>query len=163
MALVTRCVVHSGLLDYPFQLYICVMKDRRPLAPAAVAKMVVKREDDSIVDPELVSWQLSWLNFNTIDHIPFSDVDCSFFLVTVDLWSADGKHEMNLVLHPTSSDRYVPATAPKVKRKTTNSSSGPTSQRSGRQSPTPSGPPSTTSQYPQVWESADVTGYIGVY
>ncbi|CAL1701292.1 unnamed protein product [Somion occarium] len=104
-------------------------KDRRPLAPAAVAKMVVKREDDSIVDPD--------------------DVDCSFFLVTVDLWSADGKHEMNLVLHPTSSDRYVPATAPKVKRKTTNSSSGPTSQRSGRQSPTPSGPPSTTSQYPQ--------------
>ena len=83
-----------------------------------------------------------------------SEVDCSFFLVTVDLWSADGKHEMNLVLHPTSSDRYIPATAPKVKRKATNPSSGTTSQRSGRQSPTPSGPPSSTSQYPQVWEKS---------
>ncbi|KAK7676886.1 hypothetical protein QCA50_020142 [Cerrena zonata] len=105
------------------------IQDRRPLAPAAVAKMTIKRDDDSVVEPD--------------------EVDCSFFLVTVDLWSADGKHEMNLVLHPTSSDRYIPATAPKVKRKTTNSSSGPASQRSGRQSPTPSAPPSSTSQYPQ--------------
>lgn len=27
-------------------------QDRRPLAPAAVAKMIVRREDDSIVDVE---------------------------------------------------------------------------------------------------------------
>lgn len=30
------------------------MQDRRPLAPAAVVKMVVKREDDSTVDVEYV-------------------------------------------------------------------------------------------------------------
>lgn len=72
-------------------------KDRRPLAPAVVAKMVVRREDNSIVDVD--------------------EVDCSFFLVTVDLWSADGAREMNLVLHPSStSDRYVPVGASKPKQ-----------------------------------------------
>ncbi|KAK0206842.1 velvet factor [Desarmillaria ectypa] len=62
-------------------------KDRRPLAPAVVVKMVVKREDDSTVDVD--------------------DVDYSFFLVTVDLWSGDGKQEINLVLHPSLAERYV--------------------------------------------------------
>jgi hypothetical protein len=38
----------------------------------------------------------------------FSEIDYTFFLATVDLWSEDGKREMNLVLHPTSSDRSVP-------------------------------------------------------
>ncbi|KAK0491322.1 velvet factor, partial [Armillaria novae-zelandiae] len=66
-------------------------KDRRPLAPAAVVKMVVKREDDSTVDVD--------------------EVDCSFFLVTVDLWSEDGKQEMNLVLHPSLAERYVQQTS----------------------------------------------------
>ncbi|KAK0230468.1 velvet factor [Armillaria fumosa] len=66
-------------------------KDRRPLAPAAVVKMVVKREDDSIVDVD--------------------ELDCSFFLVTVDLWSEDGKQEMNLVLHPSLAERYVQQTS----------------------------------------------------
>ncbi|TFY59154.1 hypothetical protein EVG20_g7890 [Dentipellis fragilis] len=72
------------------------VRDRRPLAPAAVAKMVVRREDDSIVDED--------------------DIDCSFFLVTADLWSSDGKREMNLVLHPTSSDRYITTHTPKRRR-----------------------------------------------
>ena len=31
-----------------------------------------------------------------------SEVDYSFFLVTADLWSADGKQDMNFVLHPSS-------------------------------------------------------------
>ncbi|KIM68943.1 hypothetical protein SCLCIDRAFT_1209162 [Scleroderma citrinum Foug A] len=64
-------------------------KDRRPLAPAVVAKMIVRREDNSIVDVD--------------------EVDCSFFLVTVDLWSADSVREMNLVMHPSSpADRCAP-------------------------------------------------------
>ena len=46
-----------------------------------------------------------------------SELDSSFFLVTVDLWSADGKREMNLVLHPSSStDRYVSTMAAKPKK-----------------------------------------------
>ncbi|KAH9927228.1 velvet factor-domain-containing protein [Fomitopsis serialis] len=113
-------------------------KDRRPLAPAAVAKMIVRREDGSALDVD--------------------DIDTSFFLVTVDLWSADGKQEMNLVLHPTSADRYVPANTPKPKRRGTNS----TAQRSnsGRKSPTspapvPPAPAPTQGRYPpQVYPYA---------
>lgn len=46
----------------------------------------------------------------------FSEIDYTFFLATVDLWSEDGKQEMNLVLHPTSSDRSVPFQAKARKR-----------------------------------------------
>ncbi|KAG6817878.1 hypothetical protein H0H87_001710 [Tephrocybe sp. NHM501043] len=63
-----------------------------------------------------------------------SDVDCSFFLVTVDLWSADGKEEMNLVLHPSSADRYVPPHSTKTRRRGT-SSSAPHPRSSGNQTP----------------------------
>ncbi|KAI6152259.1 velvet factor-domain-containing protein [Pisolithus tinctorius] len=86
------------VVQHPIRARMCGFgdKDRRPLAPAVVAKMVVRREDNSIVDVD--------------------EVDCSFFLVTVDLWSADGSREMNLVLHPSSaSDRYVPVGANKSK------------------------------------------------
>ena len=47
----------------------------------------------------------------------FSDIDVAFFVVTVDLWSADGKQEMNLVLHPSSADRYVPTHVSKPRRR----------------------------------------------
>ncbi|KAF8272115.1 velvet factor [Lactarius quietus] len=66
------------------------------LAPATVAKLVIKNEDQSLVNDD--------------------DIDCSFFVVTADLWSSDGKSERNLVLHPTSSDRYSTAQAPKKRR-----------------------------------------------
>lgn len=86
------------MVQQPIRARMCGFgdKDRRPLAPAAVARMVVRNEDNSPVDED--------------------DVDCSFFLVTADLWSSDGKHEMNLVLHPTSSDRYITTHAPKRRR-----------------------------------------------
>ncbi|OJT05350.1 hypothetical protein TRAPUB_3791 [Trametes pubescens] len=118
------------VVQHPIRARMCGFgdKDRRPLAPAAVAKMIVTRDDGTLVDVD--------------------EVDCSFFLVTVDLWSADGKHEMNLVLHPTSADRYVPANTPKNKRRgtvTTNTSN----QRSSRQSPAPSLPTPSTAQYSQ--------------
>ncbi|KAI9000809.1 velvet factor-domain-containing protein [Trametes punicea] len=122
------------VVQHPMRARMCGFgdKDRRPLAPAAVAKMIVRREDGSLVDVD--------------------EIDCSFFLVTVDLWSADGKHEMNLVLHPTSADRYVPANTPKNKRRgtvTTNASN----QRSGRQSPAPSAPTPSAAQYSQPLSS----------
>ncbi|KAF8204750.1 velvet factor-domain-containing protein [Pholiota molesta] len=101
------------VVQHPLRARMCGFgdKDRRPLAPAAVAKMIVRRDDDTIVDVD--------------------EVDCSFFLVTVDLWSADGKHEMNLVLHPSSTDRYVPSHASKSKRKAATGGGG-------RTTPTPS-------------------------
>jgi hypothetical protein len=102
------------VVQHPLRARMCGFgdKDRRPLAPAAVAKMIVRREDNSLVDVD--------------------EVDCSFFLVTVDLWSADGKHEMNLVLHPSSADRYVPTnTVAKPRRRGTSS----TTPRSGHPTP----------------------------
>ena len=86
----------------------------------------------------------------TLSHDAGSEIDCSFFLVTVDLWSADGKHEMNLVLHPTSADRYVPANTPKGKRRGTVTAATSSNQRSSRQSPERSAPTPSTTQYPQV-------------
>ncbi|TBU33125.1 velvet factor-domain-containing protein [Dichomitus squalens] len=129
------------VVQHPIRARMCGFgdKDRRPLAPAAVAKMIVRKEDGSLVDVD--------------------DIDCSFFLVTVDLWSSDGKHEMNLVLHPTSADRYVPANTPKGKRRgtvTTNTSN----QRSSRQSPERSAATPTATQYPQPSNAAYSTqGY----
>ncbi|KIP12757.1 hypothetical protein PHLGIDRAFT_97406 [Phlebiopsis gigantea 11061_1 CR5-6] len=120
------------VVQHPIRARMCGFgdKDRRPLAPAAVAKMHVQREDHSLVDVD--------------------EVDCSFFLVTVDLWSADGAKEMNLVLHPTSSDRYVPPGSAKAKRRHTASSTAPATVQSttDSQSPVPATP--STSQYPHV-------------
>jgi hypothetical protein len=56
-----------------------------------------------------------------------SDVECSFFLVTADLWSADGRKEMNLVSHPSSADRFVPSHGSKSKRRSSALQSGQTS------------------------------------
>ncbi|KAF8607538.1 hypothetical protein BDV93DRAFT_271803 [Ceratobasidium sp. AG-I] len=72
------------VVQHPLRARMCGFgdKDRRPLAPAAVAKMVVRRQDDTLVDAD--------------------DIDIAFFLVTVDLWSESGTEEMNLVLHPSS-------------------------------------------------------------
>ncbi|KAF5359027.1 hypothetical protein D9758_004859 [Tetrapyrgos nigripes] len=101
--------------QHPIRARMCGFgdKDRRPLAPAAVAKMIVRRDDNSLVDVD--------------------DIDCSFFLVTVDLWSADGKSEMNLVLHPSSADRYIPPHVVKPRRRGASISAP--QQRSGYQTP----------------------------
>ncbi|KAF8351662.1 hypothetical protein F5887DRAFT_217818 [Amanita rubescens] len=79
-------------------------KDRRPLAPAVVAKLVVRRDDNTIVDSEYTS-------FNPRSYsrlILYRELDYSFFLVTVDLWSEDGKREVNLVLHPILRRAFCP-------------------------------------------------------
>ncbi|PPQ78214.1 hypothetical protein CVT25_015533 [Psilocybe cyanescens] len=123
------------VVQHPLRARMCGFgdKDRRPLAPAAVAKMIVRREDDTIVDVD--------------------EVDSSFFLVTVDLWSADGKHEMNLVLHPSSTDRYVPShLSSKTKRRGT-SDSAPATRPSGNQ--TPGG---RTTPTPSQYRPGDQTG-----
>ncbi|KAK7062024.1 velvet complex subunit B [Favolaschia claudopus] len=105
------------MVQHPLRARMCGFgdKDRRPLAPAAVARMVIKRDDNSIVDVD--------------------DVDCSFFVVTVDLWSEDGKHERNLVLHPSSGERYVPVQPAKPPRRRGGSTTAGPSSRSGHQTP----------------------------
>jgi hypothetical protein len=38
------------------------------------------------------------------------DIDITFFIATIDLWSGDGKIEQNLVLNTTAVDRPQPST-----------------------------------------------------
>lgn len=61
-----------------------------------------------------------------------SDLDSSFFLVTVDLWSWNGKNEMNLVLHPSAADRYVPSSTPAKQRRREKSTTAPTTRTSSQ-------------------------------
>ncbi|KLO05346.1 hypothetical protein SCHPADRAFT_911105 [Schizopora paradoxa] len=104
------------VVQHPLRARMCGFgdKDRRPLAPAAVAKMTVRHDNNEIAE--------------------IGDIDVAFFVVTVDLWSADGKHEMNLVLHPSSADRYIPTNVAKPRRRATAPSTpsqrGPESQSS---------------------------------
>ncbi|EAU84336.1 hypothetical protein CC1G_01332 [Coprinopsis cinerea okayama7 len=101
--------------------------------------MIVRTEDQKLVDVD--------------------DVDCSFFLVTVDLWSADGKQEMNLVLHPSSTDKYAPPNPPTkpsastTRRRTISSSSRPPGHQASNSS-TPA-PPRPDEQPP----SSNGSGY----
>lgn len=49
---------------------------------------------------------------NLSDKIcPYSEVDTAFFVLTVDLWSADGKREVNLVRHSATSPSISAATS----------------------------------------------------
>ena len=112
------------VMQQPIRARMCGFgdKDRRPLAPAAVAKMIVRDKNDIIIPPD--------------------DTDISFFVVTVDLWSEDGQQEMNLVLNPNSSDRYVPATQPRL--------------------PKPSMPPSASTNASRNTAASPSTSSVGI-
>lgn len=73
------------VVQHPIRARMCGFgdKDRRPLAPAAIAKMVTRDEQGQVLDPD--------------------DMEIDFFLVTCDLWSADGRVEVNLVRNPASA------------------------------------------------------------
>ncbi|KAG8996627.1 hypothetical protein FRB90_012685 [Tulasnella sp. 427] len=73
------------VVQHPIRARMCGFgdKDRRPLAPAAIAKMITRDEHGTILDPD--------------------DIEIDFFLVTCDLWSADGRVEVNLVRNPASA------------------------------------------------------------
>ncbi|GAA93527.1 uncharacterized protein L969DRAFT_95822 [Mixia osmundae IAM 14324] len=63
-------------------------RDRRPLTPPLVAELTVRdSRTQRVLDP--------------------ASVDLSFFIVAADLWSADGQHDENLVLHPSFSPTLV--------------------------------------------------------
>ncbi|KAI5117385.1 hypothetical protein M0805_009074 [Coniferiporia weirii] len=117
------------VIQNPIRARMCGFgdKDRRPLAPAAVAKMTVRREDNTVVDVD--------------------EIDVAFFVVTVDLWSADGKQEMNLVLHPSSADRYIPTHVSKPRRR--GNGSNPSSSVPDQQSSQALPPPATAYAHAQ--------------
>jgi hypothetical protein len=70
-----------------------------------------------------------------------SEIDYTFFLATVDLWSEDGSQEMNLVLHPTSADRYIPSQGQKTRKRVNPRST----QQSESLTPTPASATNSTS------------------
>jgi hypothetical protein len=49
--------------------------------------------------------------------LDFRDVDLTFFIATVDLWSEDGMREMNLVLNTSNTERNAHIT-PRRRRRT---------------------------------------------
>ncbi|CDO73761.1 hypothetical protein BN946_scf185015.g89 [Trametes cinnabarina] len=65
---------------------------------------------------------------------------------------------MNLVLHPTSADRYVPSNTPKNKRRGT-VATAPTNQRLDQRSPAPSAPAQPTAPYSQQ-TTTEITPYV---
>ncbi|KAG9015540.1 hypothetical protein FRB94_000145 [Tulasnella sp. JGI-2019a] len=75
------------VVQHPIRARMCGFgdKDRRPLAPAAIAKMIVRDEHNNL--------------------LAVDEVDIDFFLVTCDLWSHDGLTEVNLVRNPAAASR----------------------------------------------------------
>ncbi|KAF2454947.1 velvet factor-domain-containing protein [Lineolata rhizophorae] len=59
-------------------------KDRRPITPPPCIRLIIR--DD--------------VTGNEVDP---SEVDITYFVLTVDLWSQDGSHEVNLVRHSTAA------------------------------------------------------------
>lgn len=55
-------------------------KDRRPITPPPCIRLIV-------------------CDASTGKEVDFTEVDSTFFVLTVDLWDADGTHEVNLVRH----------------------------------------------------------------
>ena len=55
-------------------------KDRRPLSPPPIVRLWVRTASGQLVDPNLVS--------------------IHFLVLMVDLWSADGTQQRNVVMHP---------------------------------------------------------------
>ncbi|KAF8543614.1 velvet factor [Trichophaea hybrida] len=67
-------------------------KDRRPITPPPCVRLVVKDEA-------------------TGKEVDINEVDTSHYVLTVDLWSADGTREVNLVRHSATSPSISAATS----------------------------------------------------
>ncbi|CAD6590762.1 MAG: hypothetical protein ASARMPRED_004993 [Alectoria sarmentosa] len=69
-----------------------VSNDRRPITPPPCIRLVVK-------------------DANTNKELDINDIDTSYFVLTVDLWSADAQKEVNLVRHSATSPSISAATS----------------------------------------------------
>ncbi|CAZ85017.1 unnamed protein product [Tuber melanosporum] len=67
-------------------------KDRRPITPPPCVRLVVK-------------------DATTGKEVDINEVDTSFYVLTVDLWSADASREVNLVRHSATSPSISAATS----------------------------------------------------
>ncbi|KAI9891771.1 MAG: hypothetical protein M1814_002335 [Vezdaea aestivalis] len=67
-------------------------KDRRPITPPPCVRLIVR-------------------DANTNKEVDINEVDTSFYVLTVDLWSAEGNREVNLVRHSATSPSISAATS----------------------------------------------------
>lgn len=74
------------VVQQPIRARMCGFgdKDRRPITPPPCIRLIIKRA-------------------GTGEEINISEVDTSFYVLTVDLWDASGKEEQNLVKNPGGS------------------------------------------------------------
>ncbi|OKL62325.1 hypothetical protein UA08_02516 [Talaromyces atroroseus] len=92
--------VHGGriwslhVVQQPVRARMCGFgdKDRRPITPPPCIRLIVK---DASTDKE----------------IDINEIDTSFYVLTVDLWNADGTNEVNLVRHSANSPSISTATS----------------------------------------------------
>ncbi|KZZ91006.1 VelB [Ascosphaera apis ARSEF 7405] len=82
------------VVQQPIRARMCGFgdKDRRPITPPPCVRLIVR-------------------DAATKKEIDPSEIDTSYFVLTVDLWSADGTHEVNLVRHSASSPSISTASA----------------------------------------------------
>ncbi|KAM0802508.1 velvet factor-domain-containing protein [Usnea florida] len=82
------------IVQQPIRARMCGFgdKDRRPITPPPCIRLVVK-------------------DANTNKELDINDIDTSYFVLTVDLWSADAQKEVNLVRHSATSPSISAATS----------------------------------------------------
>ncbi|KAN0067005.1 Velvet factor [Elaphomyces granulatus] len=92
--------VHEGriwslhVVQQPVRARMCGFgdKDRRPITPPPCIRLIVR-------------------DAQTEKEIDINEIDTSFYVLTVDLWNADGSSEVNLVRHSASSPSISTATS----------------------------------------------------
>ncbi|KAJ5584722.1 Velvet complex subunit B [Penicillium hispanicum] len=74
------------VVQQPIRARMCGFgdKDRRPITPPPCIRLIVRDE-------------------HTQKEIDINEIDTSFYVLTVDLWNADGTNEVNLVKHSATS------------------------------------------------------------
>ncbi|KAJ5787662.1 Velvet factor [Penicillium paradoxum] len=74
------------VVQQPIRARMCGFgdKDRRPITPPPCIRLIVRDE-------------------HTDKEIDINEIDTSFYVLTVDLWNADGTNEVNLVKHSATS------------------------------------------------------------
>ncbi|KFY34050.1 hypothetical protein V494_07094 [Pseudogymnoascus sp. VKM F-4513 (FW-928)] len=114
-------------------------KDRRPITPPPCIRVVIT-------------------DVATGNEIDTNDIDHGSFVLTVDLWSADGKHEVNLVKHSSQS----PAISSTTSASYAQIQAGEQPAYSN-QMPTPTGPASIVRdpQYPYHLNQGQYNPYSG--
>ena len=85
------------------------VKDRRPITPPPCIRLIIMDPDTKQeVDVKYVSRGPRLAHLLT----PLSTIDSSLFVLTVDLWSAEGDREVNLVKHAQTSSPAISSVSP---------------------------------------------------